>query len=867
MMQQVLAGSAIILLLALTQSLANAADRVQFVFPSFIGARLDQGGVNVFTRAGKFRMPADFYDLANASSGVKMTRLEEYEPSELYHYDRCYALNGRDSRCQDIAKAASKKLGVPHIDHEDQYNFQIATESDSQTLFQQGIGIWKYPDGSRYIFRIRGENYYYNQILPDAETCLIGQNCISGNVMELFRKHAEILENWSPITSFVLISSNENKNHSIILFDGLGRAIQSDVIMKNNLRQAENFNVTLEIGNLQIVQLGLDKNPFSFKTNYSRMDLWEGGSQRAYQLVPGDDAFQEYFSKIRATKFQFTMLDAVATMYNTANVTDPEDPVALCYSPGIRYFDDSKNSKDLVTCQFKSENYANRMVSFNLGANISRSHVQAFAIIEYEKRAYIYMVVQLVQDTGSDPPPIAAVCKLRSPMSPSNMSTNLDAYKLSDCDTKNAITPPSDIVSLSAKDVEGKDCSKVVWFYENLYIIYWPGQLLGDSSPEVDREIYDAKFKFFIRAAWAVKNTVYFSTHTNTLVLMDAIYEKKCKGIQFTYKKEMLAHDYFLKQFGKIDYIGEPALIEYREYSNNTFKPGMGPGAPILNRIPGDKVSTTPKPSPTENKSSGSKVGIIIIAIVLGGLIVAGLIYMFCLRGDNSATSRKSRRSAGKSKRRSPIVSNESLAMKTTRSTLPAKTTAPSVIAPVANTAAQPQPVASGVVDANRQAAKHPEASGISGPGSKAPTSPRKSVVGRPNSPGTSGTASSAASSKVHSPSGSAIPLAKSVAKSAVVKNLVGMPTNQSPGQSASTGISRTSASTGTGTSVSPKSPKSPMSPKSPKSPNSSKMTQGSKVTTSPKSPNGSKMFKGSKATSSAKSLKSPKSKVANSPK
>lgn len=234
----------------------------------------------------------------------------------------------------------------------------------------------------------------------------------------------------------------------------------------------------------------------------------------------------------------------------------------------------------------------------------------------------------------------------------------------SDCTYATLSTPPNDIVTFN----DGT-CEKTIVFYDWFYTVHEPGSDLYNANRNLKPGFLKDQLPFYIMGAMAVNTTFYFFTRANVMFVYNGAMMNNCTALSFTpirayYAEDLIVPNNFKSKanLGPMpekeinDY--RPRLIEYREYARNASDaiPSFALEASSLGAI-------SSKPT----VSSGTNLAAIIIALLLGLIILAGIIYIYCLRSsvddDLRVTGRKSQVKSGKRGQQ-----KESLHMPTVRS-------------------------------------------------------------------------------------------------------------------------------------------------------------------------------------------------------
>lgn len=208
--------------------------------------------------------------------------------------------------------------------------------------------------------------------------------------------------------------------------------------------------------------------------------------------------------------------------------------------------------------------------------------------------------------------------------------------------------PPTDIVGF-----QYKKCLKTVGLYDDMYTIGDLDKSLVDEGEMQLFEDLDIKYN----AAFAYGNKFFFFTHSNVLIEISATMDDGCSTIslKMNTKKERFSQDFIfhhtLKSIGNSSIDGY-RVVDYREYEENALDT-----KPPINAIN----------PPTPNSSSGVSVIVIAACVVVGGLIIAGIVYMCCIRGNDANESRRMRRPKTPV---APINIDSELGVKTVRSSV-----------------------------------------------------------------------------------------------------------------------------------------------------------------------------------------------------
>lgn len=271
------------------------------------------------------------------------------------------------------------------------------------------------------------------------------------------------------------------------------------------------------------------------------------------------------------------------------------------------------------------------------------------------------------------------------------------------CTPRQIQSPPNDITRY-----QDKTCAKTLVFYDRVYTVHEPGTDIYISQSSRPTALNE-QWPYYVTAAFAVNTTFYLFTGTNMLHIRQAILVN-CQDLQFKQGSDVrYAEDLIIPNNFHYDVSTyRPYLVDYREFEAGArdAKPGFNEDNIISydkdiddgknkdttdsdnNNNNNDNIKTngtTTEKGKGKGKSltSGTNLAAIIIALLLGLIILAGIIYIYCLRSTvdedvrpgKSPKSPKSKRSAGAPAapaaapaRAAPVVPAESLHMDTVRS-------------------------------------------------------------------------------------------------------------------------------------------------------------------------------------------------------
>lgn len=149
---------------------------------------------------------------------------------------------------------------------------------------------------------------------------------------------------------------------------------------------------------------------------------------------------------------------------------------------------------------------------------------------------------------------------------------------------------------------------------------------------------------FKIKAALTYENDAYMFTYTNLLVKVPIKVEygsSECSSLKefkfdFANMKEMRASNFLINHvfMGDPTFKGGPMIYDYQELEEGASdtKPTMA-----IEDANTDVPIEGEKKPPKKSSSSGTMVIIIAVGLILGGLILAGMIYLFCLRSERDS--------------------------------------------------------------------------------------------------------------------------------------------------------------------------------------------------------------------------------------
>lgn len=233
------------------------------------------------------------------------------------------------------------------------------------------------------------------------------------------------------------------------------------------------------------------------------------------------------------------------------------------------------------------------------------------------------------------------------------------------CTATRVVTPPNDILTY-----RNGACERTLALYDWLYTVHIPGSDLY-RTPPLGVGFLNDQLPFYIMGAMAVNNTFYFFTRANVLFVYKDVIMENCQVLSFNshrrafYAEDLLVPNNFRGIRNDVRPIPEqelkdyrPRLIEYRE-----FVKGAADANPsfALELSSAEAISVSKK-----TDSGGTNLAAIIIALLLGLIILAGIIYIYCLRSSVDEDLRMNQKSPKSSKR--PPQTTESLHMPTVRS-------------------------------------------------------------------------------------------------------------------------------------------------------------------------------------------------------
>lgn len=191
---------------------------------------------------------------------------------------------------------------------------------------------------------------------------------------------------------------------------------------------------------------------------------------------------------------------------------------------------------------------------------------------------------------------------------------------------------PNDIVAVF--DSKEK-CSRQVLFYSNAYEIHALDAFLHRNPAHPTR--YESRINFYINAAFHHDGRMYFFSGANTLIIVPVEFDSpECRKLLFNFDSasEAFAHRYLVNMLDLKPSVNMSTLIDYQEFAEGD--PDANPPLGLI---------------PSKSSKSGSNVIIISIAFVVGGLILAGIIYVCFIMSGSPTAERRPKSRLAKSKR------------------------------------------------------------------------------------------------------------------------------------------------------------------------------------------------------------------------
>lgn len=312
-------------------------------------------------------------------------------------------------------------------------------------------------------------------------------------------------------------------------------------------------------------------------------------------------------------------IQAITPVFSTGKSSDD---FGLCFSSSFRSF-----KGDYLSCGLNGKDSISSVPQLIIDQKLAIM-VHAIHMINYEGRSLYHIAYSLTpRDKGSQQPSqVYSFCKFDQEIVygqtiPGNFTVSKNGIADGKCVNEQIITAPSDIVGYN----DGK-CLKTIAFYDLIYTVHAiNGSVL--NSFETEASTIDGLY-FKINAVFYLDNKFYFFTLSNTMLIANGRFDESCKKltIDLTSIEEKPGHEFIIKRAAGVELNGLP-FIDYMELE-------MGAN------------DTKPPANISEEKtdpSSASSWILIIIGVIIGLIVLAGLYYVFFLREKEVEVPRESR--------------------------------------------------------------------------------------------------------------------------------------------------------------------------------------------------------------------------------
>lgn len=367
-----------------------------------------------------------------------------------------------------------------------------------------------------------------------------------------------------------------------------------------------------------------------------------------------DELYHKFSNNIEE-RYRAAFVGAVTPMYldYSERIFPHNQAVALCVH---------RNNMMDTYCMHNGQDHSNNVDQFQLQQSSSKFISHAYHLMNYNSSRYVHFVYTVFQaGFVSNAKSYYLFCK-RDGVATPNSSINQETYAFKldgemnntkDCFKKEwaAVDAlPTDIIGFN----DGK-CMKTIAFYHGAYVVGEFDKAVEPLHAVIRKEMPDylVKQTRYVQAAMSIGRKIYFFAGSNTMVTVTARMDPKCQQLTFDKDsvKEMFTQPFIyanaLRKPEDPLVMAKPYIVghRYADENVNESDPAVDYGVEgqetlVENPDGGPGVPINPKPA-----NNTSTVVIIVIGCILGGLILASIIYMFWIRSESPAIQVRARKS------------------------------------------------------------------------------------------------------------------------------------------------------------------------------------------------------------------------------